>query len=222
METYDKFKNRCRELISLNKYYDNKFSCLNCYENFSDLMTFKEFLKCKGIDTSRYKKRARCFGKYFSLEILAKFTKSLMVFGTITLNDNYFKLSEENQKKVVQRYLKKHFFYIIKNKDYGDKNGRLHFHFIGLTFDKIISNGKKSKKGREMYNLENDDWHYGFAPNFEIIPYNIDDKKRLSNYLVKLNNHSNKISVKKSRLSILKNRKYLEKKDLSLSNILFD
>ena len=62
-----------------------------------------------------------------------------------------------------------------------------------------------------MFNLKNDKWDYGFLPNYEIIPYQTLDKKRLSNYLVKLNNHSNKFSVKKTRLSVLKNIKYLKR-----------
>lgn len=208
---YDLFKDRQRSLSYMTKYFDNKYEVFNNYLLYNDILTLKEFHKCKNIDSARSKKRSRCFDKYVTIETLAKLCKATMVFGTITLNDNFFSLSLENQKKVVQRYLKKHYFYVIKNKDYGNKTDRLHFHFIGLTFDKIISNGKKSKKGRSMYQLQHDTWKYGFIPNIELIEYNMTDKKRLSNYIVKLNNHSNKISVKKSKLSILKNKDYLKK-----------
>lgn len=209
-DIFDQYKKRCRFLYDVIAY-DKKYDSLNCYDYFKDILSYIEYRKCKNKDTSRYRKRSRCFSKYNTIDIIAKLTNSKMVFGTITLNDDYFRLEIENQKKVLQRYLKQHYFYVIKNKDYGGKTDRLHYHFIGLTFDKIISNGKKSKKGRPMYNIENDNWKYGFSPNLEIIEYNCQDKKILSNYLVKLNNHSNKISVKKSKLSILKNKKYLQK-----------
>ena len=211
---YDLFKDRQRNLSYISNLLDDKYEVFNNYLFYNDILSLSEFRSCKNIDCARSKKRARCFRKYFSLEILSKFTNAKMVFGTITLNDKFLKENYDTQKKRIQRYLKKYFFYVIKNADYGSKKERLHYHFIGLTFDELFLNGKKSKKGRLMYNFKNDWWEvqdYGFAPNMEVIPYDLIDKKRLSNYLVKLNNHSNKISVKKSRLSILKNKKYLER-----------
>lgn len=219
---YDLYKNRCRFL--LDDIYDKKdrYNFLNCYAFFKDLMSFTDFRKCKSIDCSRYKKRKRCFNKYREIEILSQITQCKMVFGTITFSDIFINDSYETNKKRIQRYLKNHYFYVIKNIDFGTKTDRLHYHFLGLTFDKIISTGKKSKKGRPMYNLENDSWKYGFAPNIEMIPYNYKDSKLVSNYLVKLNYHSNKISTRKSRLSILKNKSYLQKNDKKLATILFD
>lgn len=189
----------------------NDYTAYNTYTYFNDILSLEEFKKCKIFSQNRSKKRKRCADNYFKIEIMAKLTRSKMVFGTITLNDRFLALDYENQKKNIQYYLKKHFFYVIKNADYGTKNDRLHYHFIGLTFDDLISIEKRSKKGRLMYNIKNDKFKWGFIPNYEIIPFDMKDKKRLSNYIVKLNNHSNKISVKKSRLSILKNKNYLRK-----------
>lgn len=213
MFPYSEYKDRVKELRGVGKLYDlpNDYFILNNPVYFQDLMTFEDFKKCKNFDSNRSKKRYRCANNYSIIEKIALLTRSKMVFGTITLNDDFMKLSYNTQKQIIQRYLKKHFFYVIKNADYGDKTERLHYHFIGLTFEEFISSGKKSKKGRLMYNLKNDSFKWGFAPNYEIIPFDMKDKKKLSNYLVKLNNHSNKISTKRSRLSILKNKKYLSK-----------
>lgn len=213
MDFYNIYRDRVSSLKGLGQINDleNDFAIFNSYFYFNDLMSYNDFKKCKNLMSNRSKKRKRCFDNYFKLEIVSKLTKAKMVFGTITVNDDFLKLDYENQKKNLQYYLKKHFFYVIKNSDYGLKNDRLHYHFIGLTFDDFVSCGKKSKKGREMYNIKNDKWKWGFIPNYEVIPYNMIDKKRLSNYLVKLNNHSNKLSVKKTRLSILKNVRYLKK-----------
>ena len=211
---YNLFKDRQHNLAYMTKYFDNKYEVFNNYIFYNDILSLKDFKKCKNIDCARSKKRSRCSQKYFTLEMLSKVTRAKMVFGTITCNDNFLKENYDTQKKRLQRYLKKYFFYVVKNADYGSKTERLHYHFIGLTFDDLFLNGKKSKKGRPMYNLKNDWWEvqdYGFAPNYEIIEYQCIDNKKISNYLVKLNNHSNKISVKKSRLSILKNKDYLKK-----------
>lgn len=218
---YDLYKNRCRFLFDENITSIKKYELLNQYPYFSDILTLDDFKKCKNFDSSRSQKRKRCFDKYTIIDIFSQLTNATMVFGTITLNDDFLKLSYEYQKKLLQRYLKKHYFYVIKNADYGSKTDRLHYHFIGLTFDELVSCGKKSKKGRDMFNLKHDTWNWGFSPNVEIIPYNCEDKKIISNYLVKLNNHSNKVSTKRSRLSILKNKKYLERFDYRLAQILF-
>lgn len=218
-ETYKVFKDRCSLMKII--YKDPKlmdkntdiYTMYNAYSNFEDVLSYKEYRKAKNFDISRYKKRQRCANNYSHIEIIAKLTSAKMVFGTITVNDDFLKLDYSNQVKKIQRYIKKSFFYAIKNADYGEKNDRLHYHFIGLTFEELIPIGRKSHKGRTLYNIKNDKWKDGFTPCYEIIPYDTKDKKRLSNYLVKLNNHSNKISTKNSKLSILKNFKYLELKD---------
>lgn len=207
------YKERCKSLKGIGSINDisSDYFAFNTYSYFNDILSFDEFRKCKNFQSNRSKKRYRCFKNYNTIELMARLTKSTMVFGTITLNDNFLKLSYENQKKNIQYYLKKHFFYVIKNADYGSKTDRLHYHFIGLTYDSLINIHIKSKKGRDMFNIEGDKFKWGFLPVYEIIPYQMADKKKLSNYIVKLNNHSNKISTKKSRLSILKNKKYLSK-----------
>lgn len=215
-ELYKVFKDRCNLLKIIYKdkelidEYTNVYGLFNMYSNFEDIMSEEEFKKAKNFDTGRYHKRQRCANNFDRILMIAKISQAKLVFGTITVNDNFLQLDYENQKKKIQRYIKKSFFYCIKNADYGNKNDRLHYHFIGLTFEDLIDTGKKSHKGRPLYNIKNDKWKDGFLPTYEIIPYDTLDKKKISNYLVKLNNHSNKISVKRTKLSILKNFDYLE------------
>lgn len=213
MEKYGLYKERVKQLKNVGEIngLDNDYGIYNCYQYFDDIFSQDEFKSIINFKINRSAKRRRCFNNYFNTEIIQKLTNAKMVFGTITLNDDFINSSYETQKKRLQRYLKKHFFYVLKNADYGGKNDRLHYHFIGLTFDNFVNTNVKSKKGRDMYNLVDDDWKYGFPPDFEIIPYDMKDKKRLSNYIVKLNNHSNKITVHHTRLSILKNKNYLKK-----------
>lgn len=218
---FNLYKDRCHWLYNFYKTY----SVLNSYHFFQDILSLKDFKKCHNFISSRSQKRKRCFDKYKIIEIYCALTNAKLVFGTITLNNEFLKLSYETQKKNIQRYLKKHYFYVIKNSDYGSRTDRLHYHFLGLTFDNMVDSGKISNKGRKMYNLvvnEKTKWKWGFEPNIEIIPYNYIDKKLISNYMVKLNNHSNKMSTKRTRLSILKNKEYLKKYNLHLSHILFD
>lgn len=213
INSYALYKERCKNLKgigSINNISADYFA-YNTYSYFNDILSFEDFRKCKNFQSNRSKKRYRCFNNYNTIEIIGKLTNATMVFGTITINNNFLDLNYETQKKAIQRYLKKHFFYCIKNADYGSKNDRLHFHFIGLTFDKFIPINVKSKKGRDMFNILNDKWKWGFLPVYEFIPYQMTDKKKLSNYIVKLNNHSNKVTTKNTRLSILKNKKYLSK-----------
>lgn len=223
-ELYKVFKDRCNliKLIYKDKELQNDmsiYSMFNMYSNFEDVLSAEEFKRAKNFDTTRYQKRKRCSNNFDLIIAVAKLTKAKMVFGTITVNDNFLQLDYENQKKKIQRYLKKSFFYVIKNADYGKKNDRLHYHFIGLTFEDLIDTERKSHKGRPLYNIKNDKWKDGFLPCYEIIPYDTLDKKKISNYLVKLNNHSNKISVKRTKLSILKNFDYLSKYNTNLNEL---
>jgi hypothetical protein len=231
---YEKYSSRTNDLLNgvipfedkeLNHYLENaksKYDLLNNYYFYKDLMTYEDFRKILNDKSNKSKKRNRC-KKNLDLIMEMKTYKLSndwkCVFGTITLSNDYFNLSAENQKKVIQRYLKKHYAYVIKNKDYCPTSNRLHYHFIGLTNENIIPINRKSKKGNALYTLENDDFKYclkdknkDFTPKLEMVELS---HKSLSNYLVKLNNmelinHSIKDSTNHSKLSILKNDKLLQ------------
>ena len=111
MDIYNSYRDRITSLKGLGKLngLPSDFPIFNTYYYFSDLMSLKDFNKCKSINVNRSKKRKRCFDNYFKLEIISRLTRAKMVFGTITLSDNFLQLDYENQKKNIQYYIKKHF-----------------------------------------------------------------------------------------------------------------
>lgn len=54
-----------------------------------------------------------------------------------------------------------------------------------------------------MYELKNKNYDLGFEPTLEIIE-DLENDRKLSNYLVKLNFHSNKKSTRNRRIRVLK------------------
>ena len=196
------YKARCKVLLQEKKDYNR----LNDYRFFSDieLMTeerFKEIIRRK---QNRKNKRYRVKEKYIELYKLSEKSKeSKIVFGTITLDDHYLNLKEDTYMRDINNWLKRHFTYSILNKDFGIKTEREHYHFIGLTSEEIEDSGKKSQKGYKLYNLKMKDYKLGFEPNLEMIDLKENDLNKTINYLLKLNNHSTKISTK-SRIRVIK------------------
>lgn len=204
---YKKYKERCRELL------DNGLAHieLNNYDNFKDLMreeVFELFMREK---QNRKNKRYRTKDKFKTLISIYNNsscpTKNL-VFGTLTLNDEVLSQEEETRVKKINKWLKSHFLIAIVNKDFGDKTGREHYHFIGITAQALeikYKDGKpiKSKKGYIIHELVQKDYKLGFEPDICIIDLFKDDMEKTVNYLLKLNNHSNKIFAK-NRVRVIK------------------
>ena len=90
---YDLYKNRCRFLLDDKITTIKKYELLNQFPYFSDILSYDDFKKCKNFDSSRSQKRKRCFDKYKIIDIYSCLTKAKMVFGTITLNDDFLKSS---------------------------------------------------------------------------------------------------------------------------------
>ena len=55
-----------------------------------------------------------------------------------------------------------------------------------------------------MYELTIKDYKMGFEPNLEIINLGQLEERKLSNYLVKINFHSNKKTTKNRRIRLIK------------------
>lgn len=213
---------------------DLKYFLFNDYCFYSDVLNYDAFKYAINTKGSRYKKRKRAKNKItLLLDLKTNLEKILnkkinVVFGTLTLNDDTIVKSYDALTKSIQRELKKHCFWYFKNADYGTKTDRLHFHYIGMTFEELVpaineETGKqcKSKKGRPMFKYSNDSEPLGWN-TLEIIPDKcLKDMNKIACYLVKLNNHSNKISTlqgkKKSRLIISKNTRVLD--DLGVLNL---
>lgn len=183
---------------------------LNNYANFKDLFSKYEFDMILKTKQNRKNKRYRTKQKYKELFELACFfglDNVNIVFGTMTLSNDTLRLKEETYVKKIDKWLTSHFIYAIVNKDYGSKTEREHYHFIGLTKERIEDTGRKSRKGNELFELVKKDYNLGFEPDLCIIDLNKNDLDKTINYLLKLNNHSSK-SSSKNRVRIIKGWEY--------------
>lgn len=195
------YKLVCKNLI------DNGLALeeLNNYDNFKEIFTQEEFKTIIKNKQNRKNKRYRTKNKFLELYRISKcFKNSKIVFGTITLNDHYLRLKENSYIRNIHEWLKQHYIYSILNKDYGSKTEREHYHFIGLTTEELEPKNVKSKTGYEVYELKNKNYKMGFEPTLCLIDLNINDIEKTIQYLLKLNNHSNKITTK-NRVRIIKN-----------------
>lgn len=203
MELYQFY---CKSLIDKGL----SFNELNNYDNFKDIFSKLEFEEIIREKQNRRNKRYRTKHKFIEMYQIASLIDNKnkkIVFGTITLNDKYLAQKEDTYIRKINKWLKEHFIYAILNKDFGKKTEREHYHFIGLTIEEIESKKNKSKKGYEIYELKKKNYTMGFEPTLCLIDLNKDDIKKTVNYLLKLNNHSNKMSTK-NRLRVIKSIKY--------------
>lgn len=202
-ETMREYQSRCKYLV--------KNGCplieLNEYRNFKDIFSSYEFKKIMNEKQKRKNKRHRTKKKYKELYLIKELLiqeklgeNAKIVFGTLTLDNEHLSKKEDTYIRKINKWLKDHFIYCILNKDYGKKNEREHYHFIGLTIEELIDTNVKSKTGRTLLKLTQQDYELGFEPTLEIIDEDID---KTVNYLLKLNNHSNKIGTR-SRVRIVK------------------
>jgi len=199
----------CRSLK--NQGFSNKD--LNDFKNFEANFSEEEFKTILRIKQNRKNKRYRTKKKFIEileLRSLLKLTgKNVnLVFGTCTLKPKELKNQERTRVKKLDKWLKKHFLYVIVNKDFGKKKEREHYHFIGITIEEIEEIKKiKSNTGRIIYELKQKDYELGFEPDLCIIDLKENDIEKTINYLLKLNNHSNK-NTTKNRTRVLKNKMF--------------
>lgn len=199
------YKTRCKELKELGLANEK----LNNYENFKDveLLTEEDFKTIIRVKHNRQQKRCRTKNRFREIIILKNSLacKTELVFGTLTLDDEHLKLKEDTYIREIHKWMKNHFLYSILNKDFGKKTEREHYHFIGLTLpnEELESKKTKSKKGYEIYELKNKDYKLGFEPTLCKVNLQKNDMKQTTNYLLKLNNHSNKITSR-NRVRIIK------------------
>ena len=209
------YKERCKQICEVTIINGKgniiePYKILNDHSFFDDIIPKDIFDDLIRIKNNRRNKRYRTKQKYkeiFQLSLALK--ESKIVFGTITLNDYYLSLKEDTYIRKIHKWLKSHFVYSILNKDFGDKTSREHYHFIGLTIEPLeqclnaLGEPKKSKKGYFIYELQKKDYTLGFEPTLCLIDLKKDDLNKTINYLLKLNNHSSKITTK-NRVRIIK------------------
>lgn len=110
------------------------------------------------------------------------------IFLTLTFTDFYITLPFEQLRRYIRQYLNSLNCHYICNADWGEKNGRLHFHAIVM-----------------LDNIEHSSYKYG-AINFKRI-YNCEESsRRLAHYLVKLSQHCVKDSTKLTNIMYSKHK----------------
>lgn len=197
----DLYKNRCTALLKLGLAYDE----LNKYDNFKDILSEDDFKLELRFKQNRKNKRNRT--KRHLMELLRFYngldSNKYLVFGTCTLNDKTLGFKPETIDKKINFWIKEHFMWSLVNIDYGKKNERKHYHFIGITIEDIETTHQKSKTGYDIYELKNKTYEMGWEPSLLIVNFNKNDIDKTINYLLKLNNHSNKDTTS-NRVRIIK------------------
>lgn len=153
----------------------------NCSDLSNNFPLFKEFYNnCDRFSNSRHKKLQRLRPR---VEKLFK-SSPFVYFITYTFSDEDLKLKSETRRKNVIHFFKSlhGVFLFILNIDFGEKNGREHYHCLLSSYNEI---------------------EYKYFPNnidFERVPNFIEDKERISRYILKVENHALKSSTKGKRL----------------------
>lgn len=130
---------------------------------------FDLWVEGKRINSAFYARKTRLW-KYIYAMLLQS---DPVVFLTFTFTDKVFdKTSYDTRKKYVQRFLKEQSRYYIANIDFGEENGREHYHAVAVG------------------HFDYSSWHkYGSIKGMPV-RRSVDDAKRLSKYVSKLTNHA--------------------------------
>lgn len=139
-----------------------------------------------------------------------------MVFATFTFNEDTIKKDKKYRKETITRTLNKNINIIdyIGNVDYGEENGREHYHYILILkkdfepktkINTIIS--KKIRKFNEVTNL-NIEYKYGFT-TYELIGKKDKDRDKIKNYITKITLHGMK-QKERNQLITKRNSPYHE------------
>lgn len=195
-------------IIEKDKTYYYKM--LQNYEYFKEYMSESDFKEVLRLKRNRSNRRRRANKKIAKIRFSERPT---IIFGTCTFNEMQFykkngkEIKERARTRKVNEWIVNHFTYAVVNIDYGKRNEREHHHFVG-----VLKNGEeleivksKSKTGYKMYELKNKDYKLGFEPTLELVEYDPEDynMKKLSNYLLKINNHENKSTTRNRRFRVL-------------------
>ena len=198
--------------LTCKEFKSNGFTneMLNDFKYFENIFTLEEFKAILREKQNRKNKRYRVKEKYkliYQIAMAYGLENVKIVFGTCTINNENLNFEERTRVKKIDKWLKSHFIYAIVNKDFGSETEREHYHFIGVTNEKLEDTGKKSKKGFKLYELHKKDYRVGFEPDLCIIDLKKFTLENLINYFLKLNNHSNKITTR-NRVRIIKGDRY--------------
>lgn len=218
------YKQRCKKLKDSTYKVDRYlyYQTLNNYDNFKDILSEEEFNRITRNKKNRSAKRYRANKKMIPIKNAIYLNdERYEVFGSFTFKEDMFykkngkETTERTRTNKVNKEIKKLFDYAIANIDYGEKNDREHHHVSGilksgleleLIIDKDTGELIPSKTGRPQYKIVGYDEPLGWT-SFQLMELNYEDIKfkRVSNYLVKINNHSNKVTSKNRRIRVFNN-----------------
>ena len=212
VDIYNERANTLKEKYSFIIEKDKKeyYKMLQKYEYFKDIMSESDFKEVLRLKRNRSNRRRRANKKIAKIRF---YERPTIIFGTCTFNDMQFykkngkEIKERTRTTKVNNWIMSHFEYAVVNIDYGKKNEREHHHFVGVLkkSEELEKVKTKSKTGYKMYELKNKDYKLGFEPTLELVEYDPQDynMKKLSNYLLKINNHENKSTTKNRRFRVL-------------------
>lgn len=146
-----------------------------------DICEDKDFYMADCLINARRKKKERVKKKITHLV-----GEGSSLFLTLTFRDNVFqKTSKETRRTYVRRYLKQYSDNYIANIDYGDENGREHYH--------AVVDG--------IRDLNFNDWYKSYgAIKMRHIKTKEQQADIISSYITKLTNHTIKNSTNNERL----------------------
>ena len=145
----------------------------------------------KGLCCSRWKRNKRIEKRIASIVLSGE-----ALFITLNFKPSYMgKTNEQTRRKQVARYLKANFSTYVANIDYGEKNGREHYHAVGYPL-----NGMVDYKS----------WHKFGCVKAERVKTRDKDCKRIARYITKLTRHAiKKTAGQTQRIIYSRNIDYL-------------
>jgi len=100
------------------------------------------------------------------------------IFYTLTINDDYNNEEDHDRiEKKAKKWAKEHFNVYLGNRDYGEKNNRIHWHIVAI--------GKEELPTQES-------WKYG---NLNWVRIYNEKHKKIRNYMIKMSRHAMKDSA---------------------------
>lgn len=145
----------------------------------------RDFYMAECLLESRRKKKARVKTKITGLV-----SEGSSLFLTLTFKDSVFETtSKETRRRYVRRYLKKYCNRYVANIDFGEENGREHYH--------AVVDGLKDIDFRE--------WHKYGGLKSRHIKTKEQQAEIISSYITKLTNHAIKNSTNNERLIYSRN-----------------
>lgn len=146
---------------------------------------FEKNIEYERILSARYNKVSRIKKKIIYL--MNRYNN--IYFCTFTFDDYYINKCSRTQKDLIKKTLimyDKNIKYIL-NVDYGDKNGRLHYH--GIVATNRINDFRLFLKE-----------YYPCFTSCDLVPTKLQDLNKVSKYINKLTNHTTKDSTSRKRI----------------------